>query len=94
VQLGGVPDRRRPPDESIENMKERLAVLETTLLRTRVDATRVAADAIGLFLEYRDMHGCDEEAAVIGAMREISEGFDAAVEIAAFEAAVCREGTS
>jgi len=74
VQLSGVPDRRRPPDESIETTKERVAVLEAALLRTRVDAIRVAADAIGLFLEYRDMHGCDEDAAVRGAMREVTEG--------------------
>jgi hypothetical protein len=92
VQLSGVPERRRPLDESVETMKERVVVLEAALRRMRVDATRVAADAIGLFLEYRGMHGCDEEAAVSGAMREVTEGFCAAEEIAAYEAEARRAG--
>jgi hypothetical protein len=34
----------------------------------------IAEDAIGLFLEYRDAHGCDEEQARVRALEEVVEG--------------------
>ena len=44
---------------------------------TRDELGRRLQDTIGLFLEYRDRHGCDEEIAAIKAVSEVLEGMDA-----------------
>lgn len=38
-------------------------------------AAALAREAIGLFLEYRDRHGYDEDAALIAAVDEVCEGY-------------------
>ena len=55
---------------------------------------QVAKDAIGLFLEYRDVHGHDEETARAAALVEILEGLQAVDDIAMWEAEMAREGIS
>jgi hypothetical protein len=47
----------------------------TDTTTTTPDPVRIADDAIGLFLEYRDQHGRDEEAARIEAVQEVREGY-------------------
>ncbi len=42
-------------------------------------------EAIGLYLEFKDQHGYDEEEARAAAVNEILEGIDALKDIAAFE---------
>lgn len=41
---------------------------------THRDVTQAAEDAIGLFLEYRDVHGYEEERAKAAALLEVFEG--------------------
>ncbi len=53
-------------------------------------ARQLAEDAIGLFLEYRDVHGYSEERAAALAIIEVREGADAVEEINVAE----REGVS
>jgi hypothetical protein len=43
-------------------------------LRMIHDPAEIAEDAIGLFLEFRDQHGRDEDAARIEAVGEVREG--------------------
>jgi hypothetical protein len=42
-----------------------------------MDAETIANDAIGLFLEYRDKHGFDEETARAKAVCEVLDGLNA-----------------
>lgn len=44
-------------------------------------AADLAGDAIGLFLEYRDSHGYDEDAARVAAIREVTEGEQARLDL-------------
>ena len=41
---------------------------------------QIAEDAINLFIEYRDVHGYDEEAAKAQAISEVIEGATAEIE--------------
>jgi hypothetical protein len=41
---------------------------------THDELIRAAEDAIGLFVEYRDVHGRDEEEAKVEALAEVAEG--------------------
>jgi len=53
---------------------------------TRTELRQLLDDALGLFVEYRDTHGRDEEYAALAAASETIDGLDALPEIAAFEA--------
>jgi hypothetical protein len=46
----------------------------TDTTTTTPDPVQIADDAIGLFLEYRDQHGRNEEAARIEAVQEVRDG--------------------
>ena len=48
-----------------------------------IDPFTIADQAIGLFLEYRDMHGHDEESARLEAVHEVNDGLAADLEEAA-----------
>lgn len=50
-----------------------------------LSARQLAEDAIGLFLEYRDVHGYDEARAAALAVIEVREGVEATAEIDAYE---------
>jgi hypothetical protein len=61
------------------------AIVEATgpAIRTNMSAYQLASDAIGLFLEYRDVHGYDEDMARGYAATEVQQGVDAEVELRA-----------
>ncbi len=48
-----------------------------------MDPFTIADQAIGLFLEYRDVHGHSEDSARLEAVREVSDGIAAELELAA-----------
>jgi hypothetical protein len=50
---------------------------------TDMSAYRLADEAIGLFLEYRDVHGYDEREARLAAATETAAGIAAEVELRA-----------
>jgi hypothetical protein len=52
-------------------------------IQTTMSAYQLADEAIGLFLEYRDVHGCSEESARAAAALEVAQGIDAEVELRA-----------
>ena len=52
-------------------------------IETDLSAYRLANDAIGLFLEYRDKHGYSEQEARAAAATETQQGIDAEVELRA-----------
>lgn len=52
-------------------------------IRADMTAYRLADEAIGLFLEYRDVHGYDEKAARAAAATETQQGIDAEQELRA-----------
>lgn len=51
------------------------------VIATDMTAWALADAAIGLFLEYRDAHGRDEEAARSEAASEVQQGVDAEIEL-------------
>jgi hypothetical protein len=52
-------------------------------IETSQTAYQLADAAIGLFLEYRDVHGYDEESARLAAAIDTQQGVDAEVELRA-----------
>ena len=58
-------------------------------IETDLSAYRLADDAIGLFLEYRDKHGYSEQEARAAAATETQQGIDAEVELRA--SGTCRQ---
>jgi hypothetical protein len=52
-------------------------------IRTDMTAYRLADEAIGLFLEYRDRHGYSEQDARSAAARDTEQGIDAEQELRA-----------
>jgi hypothetical protein len=52
-------------------------------IETTMTAYQLADDAIGLFLEYRDVHGYTEQDARLAAATEVAQGIDAEVELRA-----------
>ena len=52
-------------------------------IQTTLSPYRLADEAIGLFLEYRDVHGYDEESARLAAATDTAQGVDAEVELRA-----------
>ena len=66
-------------------------------IETAMSAYQLADEAIGLFLEYRDVHGWDESVARQKAASEVQQGVDAEVELREIEKtteigrASCRE---
>ena len=52
-------------------------------IETDMTAWRLADDAIGLFLEYRDVHGKTEGEARLLAAIEVAQGIEAEVELRA-----------
>jgi len=53
------------------------------MIPTSQTAFEFADDAIGLFLEYRDVHGYDEKSARVAAATDTAQGVDAEVELRA-----------
>jgi hypothetical protein len=53
------------------------------MIQTTMSAYRLADDAIGLFLEYRDVHGYSEQEARAAAATDTQQGVDAEVELRA-----------
>lgn len=66
---------------------DRVAAAETAVTKMTASAGQLAEAAIGLFLEYRDLHGYDDEAAAAKAVLEIHEGTQATRELAAYDLA-------
>jgi hypothetical protein len=52
-------------------------------IQTSMTAAELADAAIGMFLEYRDVHDLDELAARSAAASEIQQGVDAEIELRA-----------
>jgi hypothetical protein len=52
-------------------------------IETTLSAYRLADEAIGLFLEYRDVHGYSEQEARAAAATDTQQGIDAEVELRA-----------
>jgi hypothetical protein len=50
---------------------------------TTMSAYRLADEAIGLFLEYRDVHGYSEQQARVAAATDTQQGIDAEAELRA-----------
>jgi hypothetical protein len=50
-------------------------------INTKMSAFELADQAIGLFLEYRDVHGYTEQEARVEAVHEIVQGIDAEAEL-------------
>lgn len=57
---------------------------------TDMTAYKLADEAIGLFLEYRDIHGYGEQEARAAAATETQQGVDAEVELRAAELEAAR----
>jgi hypothetical protein len=55
----------------------------TMTIPTDMSAYRLADDAIGLFLEYRDVHGYSEQDARLAAATETADGIRAEAELRA-----------
>lgn len=53
------------------------------MIETDMTAYKLADEAIGLFLEYRDVHGYSEQEARAAATTETQQGVDAEVELRA-----------
>lgn len=53
------------------------------MIETTMTAGQLADEAIGLFLEYRDVHGYSEANARTAAAFEVQQGVDAEVELRA-----------
>jgi hypothetical protein len=51
------------------------------MLNTTMSAYQLADEAIGLFLEYRDVHGYSEEQARLAAVAEVNDGIAAEQEL-------------
>lgn len=51
------------------------------MIATDMTAAKLADEAIGLFLEYRDVHGYDKAQARLMATGEVQQGVDAEVEL-------------
>jgi predicted transcriptional regulator YheO len=64
---------------SIDRMKQEVVAAMT--IETDMSVTRFANDAIGMFLEYRDVHGQDEEQARASAVEEMRQGIEAEKEL-------------
>lgn len=62
------------------------------MIATDMTAEKLADEAIGLFLEYRDVHGYDEDQARLMAASEVQQGVDAEVELRA-AGEIAPEGT-
>jgi hypothetical protein len=76
-----IPELGRQAALTAEN-----ADLRAALARTQRLVESVAEDAIGLFLEYRDVHGvADEDQAKARALHEVAEGLAAIEALPAFE---------
>ena len=67
---------------AIRALLEHAAAGELAVARLSRSTGDVAESVIGLFLEYRDTHGCDEETAAARALLEIFEGTQAIRELA------------
>jgi hypothetical protein len=70
----------------VRELLDRAAAGERALAQLVRDTGRVAEEAVGLYQEYRDVHGYDdEEAAAAHAMTEIGQGTRAAHYVARCE---------
>jgi hypothetical protein len=77
-------DRRRASGE-FRRLLDRVAAAELALTRLGRESERAAEAAIGLFREYRDVHGRDDEAAAAQALRDISEATQASHDLAVYD---------
>lgn len=73
---------------------DRAASGELAVARLSRSTGDVADSAIGLFLEYRDMHGRDEETAAARALLEIFEGTQAIRELASYDVECAATGNT
>lgn len=73
------------PSGQVRVLLDRVAAGETAVTKMTASAGNLAEAAIGLFLEYRDLHGYDDEAAAAKAVLEIHGGTQATRELAAYD---------